>query len=176
MTISLTECNCGTIQITAHLEVIPRLCWKCIKYIGQYWHLAGYVLTRKCGSILGYMWYILELNRSINCAWKFLSCVSIAFGERYCTAESNIPESCRNVCRFLNVKTNRNTISGSKFDVILQPWTHSQYVPLKRRYSPTGVHDMNNVLRKNLETYLRPDRCFILKYIYCKISLLWRGS
>jgi len=59
---------------------------KCVKYFRQYWHLAGYVLTKKYGGIIG---YILEFNRSINCTWKFLGCASIAFNERYNTAHAH---------------------------------------------------------------------------------------
>jgi hypothetical protein len=35
---------------------------------------------------------------------------------------------------------------------------------------------MNNVLRNRLETYLRPDRCFIVKYIHCKTSSCYEGA
>ena len=64
----------------------------------------------------------------------------------------------------------------SNFEEILQPYTKRQYVPQKSRYSPTGVLYMNNVLCKRLETYLRPDRFFILMYIHCKTSICYEGA
>ena len=51
----------------------------------QYWHLAEYVLTKKCAGIVGCSChiYIFELNYSINPKWQFLDCATTAFSERY---------------------------------------------------------------------------------------------
>jgi hypothetical protein len=54
-----------------------------ISYIRQQWHLAGCVLTKNCTGIGGCNCYTFQLNCSTNCKWQLLSCVTIAFSERY---------------------------------------------------------------------------------------------
>jgi len=44
---------------------------------------SGCVSTNRSAGVFGCSCDIFELNHSTNCRWHFMSCASIAFGERY---------------------------------------------------------------------------------------------
>jgi hypothetical protein len=70
-------------------------------------HLAGYVSTNKCTSIVGCGYYSFQLRRTVNSKWQFLDCATVAFSER--NEQSLYLHSY--TCFFKTMKT------GTRFDL-----------------------------------------------------------
>ena len=82
-TISVTECNNGTIQKRPILSYYYDWPKKCNKYMRQDCHLAGYVSTNKRAVLLDVPFIFFSSIVVLTPNGNFLHCATLAFSERH---------------------------------------------------------------------------------------------